>query len=258
MTALERVEVLPPALDEFAATINREHGLVVRSARATIEHAIKAGEALLAAKDACDSGGWLSWLDENIEMHPTTAMWYMRVAYQAEAVRASGETTFTGAFMYLRQKGLLGPDRPGGRRGQGYSDETRAEAQYMLDELGMSFTAIATTLGYSYNTVRRWLDIEYRRDRDAKAKKYKARRRAELSEARRAAAVETRDQRIAAAVREAGGDLAKAYSLATRLDGVLGKAREDAKNSDQRLAINEAHAHRDKMMDAIVRALGVS
>jgi hypothetical protein len=242
MTAV--AEVLKPGeptLGELAVTIKREHGLVLESARSTIEHAINVGEALLSAKDACGEGNWLAWLEGNTDIHQTTANWYMRVAYQAEAVRASGEVSFTGAYLYLRQKGLLGPDRPGGRRGQGNSDETRAEARHMHDDLGMSFAAIAGAMGFSYNTVRRWLD-----------------RRADARQARLEAEAVSRERRIADAARRAGGALAEAYALATRLDGILGKARQDATERDPRIAINEAHAYRDKMMDALIKALGVS
>jgi hypothetical protein len=259
MTAV--AEVLKPGeptLGELAVTIKREHGLVLESARSTIEHAINVGEALLSAKDACGEGNWLAWLEGNTDIHQTTANWYMRVAYQAEAVRASGEVSFTGAYLYLRQKGLLGPDRPGGRRGQGNSDETRAEARHMHDDLGMSFAAIAGAMGFSYNTVRRWLDPEYRQRWDAHAKAYRAQRRADARQARLEAEAVSRERRIADAARRAGGALAEAYALATRLDGILGKARQDATERDPRIAINEAHAYRDKMMDALIKALGVS
>jgi hypothetical protein len=54
------------SLGTLAETVNREHELVLEAGTAMVAHAIKAGEALLKAKELVGHGGWERWLVENI------------------------------------------------------------------------------------------------------------------------------------------------------------------------------------------------
>jgi hypothetical protein len=67
-----------------------------------------------------------------------------------------------------------------------------------------------------------------------------------------------RQQAIKRALVKEGEAFNEAYAVITRLDGLLGQARQEAQTREKREAINEAHALRDKMMDTLVRALGVA
>jgi hypothetical protein len=66
----------PPELAEIA---NSEHALFMDSGRAMVEHAIRAGEALMAAKAQTPHGEWLPWVEANFHASERTARAYMRV-----------------------------------------------------------------------------------------------------------------------------------------------------------------------------------
>jgi hypothetical protein len=48
--------------------------------RSSLEHARKAGEMLLQAKQLCKHGEWLPWLKANVRLSQWTVSAYMRVA----------------------------------------------------------------------------------------------------------------------------------------------------------------------------------
>lgn len=217
-----------------------------------VEHAIRAGEALLEARNRCEAGRWIAWLTENFDATPYTAQSYIRVAYQAEAVRESGATSFTGAFAYLREKGLPGP-YPGFGKDSRHPDEVREEALRLLGE-GASANGAARLLGISPRTVRRWVDPKHAAQWRAANRQRKAAERRE----RKAREAEVKAQRIARAARAAGGGIADAYAMAEKMQDVLGRAHGEATDSEARRALAVAGEHYRKMRDEIVRALGVS
>lgn len=88
MSALRAVE--SDQLGELAAQINAEHEQVWRAGRVALEHAVKAGVALLQAQALVERGGWLTWMAENVTVHPTSAYKYMRLARYKDEVLASG------------------------------------------------------------------------------------------------------------------------------------------------------------------------
>jgi phage N-6-adenine-methyltransferase len=67
------------ALESLAARINAEHRAFVGSFNKTAEHGIRAGELLNQAKNQCQHGEWLSWLDENFEGSVRAAQVYMQL-----------------------------------------------------------------------------------------------------------------------------------------------------------------------------------
>jgi Protein of unknown function (DUF3102) len=75
-----------PTLPELASAANREHRLVGEAATSALEHAIRAGEALRAAKAQVEHGGWLPWLEENFDGSERTAQLYMQVAANPQRV----------------------------------------------------------------------------------------------------------------------------------------------------------------------------
>lgn len=58
--------------------------------------------------------------------------------------------------------------------------------------------------------------------------------------------------------KKAGGALAEAYSMAERLDDILGQAHREATEPEVRRELTRAHEYQHAMRDAIVRTLGVS
>ena len=68
------------SLPDLAETANREHALCVAAFGPAVEHAIRAGEVLSAAKAQLAHGEWLPWLAENFDGSERAAQVYMKVA----------------------------------------------------------------------------------------------------------------------------------------------------------------------------------
>jgi hypothetical protein len=76
------------SLGGLAEEINAEHRAFVGTFRKTVEHGIRAGELLAAAKSECAHGTWLPWLEENFEGAPRTAQEYLRLFNHRDEIRA--------------------------------------------------------------------------------------------------------------------------------------------------------------------------
>lgn len=150
--ALAVVSNSETTLVQLARTINAEHRQVVRSGQQMVEHAIRAGEALMQANSQCNRGEWLSWLGQNFEGHPTMAVAYMRVAFYQEDIRALNLTKHRDIREYLR--GLPGPTSA---QDPGYPDAVREQATLHLDA-GKSTREVAQLLGVPRRTIRDWAD----------------------------------------------------------------------------------------------------
>jgi phage N-6-adenine-methyltransferase len=73
----------PPQL---AIVANREHALARESRDSAVEHAWRAGQALLRAKSQLSHGQWLPWLAANFEGTVRTAQRYVRIAAKTTRV----------------------------------------------------------------------------------------------------------------------------------------------------------------------------
>jgi hypothetical protein len=82
-------EIEKSQLGVLAEEINAEHRAFVGTFRKTVEHGIRAGELLAAAKAECTHGTWLPWLEENFEGAPRTAQEYMRLSNHRDEIRAN-------------------------------------------------------------------------------------------------------------------------------------------------------------------------
>jgi hypothetical protein len=80
-----------PNLAQLAEQINAEHQQVETALRAGLEHAKRAGELLLEAKQQCHHGEWLPWLGANVEFSERTAQAYMRVASRWDELTAKAQ-----------------------------------------------------------------------------------------------------------------------------------------------------------------------
>ena len=66
--------------DTVPVKINKLHALAQQAAATAIEYAVAAGKLLIEEKKYVGHGGWLSWLQENVDFSERTARNYMRVA----------------------------------------------------------------------------------------------------------------------------------------------------------------------------------
>lgn len=253
MTALAAVE-RTPTLADLADTANREHEAARAAGMSMLEHAIRAGEALTAAREQCGEGNWRQWLAENFDATPFTASTYIRIAHQRDALEDAGRTSVGAALAYLREQGLTGPFRAGGGYGNAHDEEVREEARRLCNEEGRDTREVARLLGVSRQSVRRWVDPTYARVAQQMTERARAERRAAAKKKAEQAAA----RKAARAARKAGGGIAKAYSLAESMQDALGRARNEATDNEARAALHRAGEHYRKMRDEIVRALGVS
>lgn len=250
VTAHEGVEIVPTAAN-CAEVANHEHGLVLEAGRSMLDHAIRAGDALLQARVQCDDGGWLDWLNANFAGGVPTAQSYMRIANYADIVKAAGIDTITDARAYLR--GLSGPHEAQRGRHKKFSEEIVAEAR-RLRESGVVYAEIGRLLGVSPSTVRAWCDPSLGEKWRRQVTEHQRRRRARLKEERE----REHEKEVRRAARRAGHAIAEAYALAERMQDVIGRAHSEASDHEARAALSRAGEHYRKMRDEVVRALGVA
>jgi hypothetical protein len=74
------MSALPVVAFDAAEDINREHRFARESAEAAVEHAVRCGELLIAAKARVEHGEWLPWLEKHCpEISDRSARAYMRL-----------------------------------------------------------------------------------------------------------------------------------------------------------------------------------
>jgi hypothetical protein len=71
-----------------------------------VDHAIAAGEALLAAKGQVQYGQWLGWVDDHFHGSRRTAQVYMRMARNADVAHLAGQSSIKQALEAIPE-----PDR---------------------------------------------------------------------------------------------------------------------------------------------------
>lgn len=244
MTLADIVEANSPTLRDLATTANEEHQLVLEAGSRMLEHAVRAGDALLAAHAQVDRGKWLTWVEQNIDDYGYGAVnVYMRLARHKAYLAERRPTTISAARSLLVGLPL-------------FDDETshlREEAQRLRDQ-GKTYAEIADLLGLSQGShVWQWLNPDGYKKSLERTKLYNRRRRAE----RKALERQERNSAIKVAVKKAGGAQAEAYAMAERMQDVLGKAHREATDPEARREYALAGEHYRKMRDHIVSALGV-
>lgn len=233
-----------PTLDELAEAIRSERERAGQLALAALEHVATAGAALLEVRNRVEPGGWAIWLRKNVVMDRSTATKYMRVAeFREEIERALGPRAGIGeALRYLSAAGL---DRAAESQVQTPS-ERRSEFVRLLEQ-GMTITEAARVVGVPYNRGWWWAHPE---KMNAKKAREKERRRAQREAAKARAAKR--------AAKAAGGALSEAYSMAERMQDVLGRAEDEAFDAEARVHLVEAGRRYRQMRDEITYALGMS
>lgn len=232
-------------ISELAAIANSEHRAASESARATLEHAFRAGTALIEAKRRCD-GEWLEWLAEHFDGGARTAYSYERLATHRDMLSAAGIVGVCEGMAFLSARGLGVPSP------RAHTDERREQARLLARD-GLTESEISRELGLAISSVRYMVNPSAR----AKRLAYEARNRKVRSAERRALREQQREQAIRAAVRKAGSATKEAWAMAERMQDVLAQAQREIDDREAKRALSEAGVHYRKMRDEIVRALGV-
>lgn len=233
-------DVAAATLDDLIAAIRREHAMAMASLTTALEHGIRAGEALLAARELIPRREWRAWITDTFGMNYFTAARYIRFATYKDTLRAADVDRIDAARTLL--VGLPNTDT-GARRPQERIDEaTRLRGE------GLTYTEIGELMGgLSLQSVARLCNYDEYRER---ARLNKNRKAAERREAKEALRRQERD----ATVRRAGGSVADAYSLIRRALQTLEQAHKIEQNLDAKKFINTATHRLYDAEDLIVKA----
>jgi 16S rRNA G966 N2-methylase RsmD len=112
MTAPRQAEVWTESTPlDLVEVANREHELARGAGGQFLYHALRAGDALNAAKKAVQHGDWLPWIEANFVGTVQTARGYMRLARNGKRVFHLEELSLRKALA-----ALAGPSDAGARR----------------------------------------------------------------------------------------------------------------------------------------------
>lgn len=140
-------------LDRLAGKAAREHTLAVAAGLDAFQHAINAGEALLAAREKVERGHWSDWLaDTFLDWSESAARNYMRLAKNKDLLAERNVNSIRAGLALLTQEGV--PDTR-------INLDKRATARSMVGRL--SQREIAEELGVSLGTVQNWIAPERER-----------------------------------------------------------------------------------------------
>ena len=98
-----QVELRPEdsQLEGLTTLIRQECERSMEAARTSLDHALRAGEYLLQAKERISHGQWMSWLAEHCQLNQRVANNYMRLARHQQEV-SQWDCTITEALNLLR------------------------------------------------------------------------------------------------------------------------------------------------------------
>lgn len=108
------MSLLSPDDVHAISAINKWYRCAVECGRDALRAAIECGKLLQAAKDDCDHGEWLPWLQANFDGTQRTAQRFMRLSANATALSHldHGETlTDALASIAHRKRSLKLPNR---------------------------------------------------------------------------------------------------------------------------------------------------
>ncbi len=228
-------------------TARTEHELCQSGLVKALEHAIRAGEALLQAKDNVPSGEWQEWLAVNLpEFGESTYQTYMRLARYQDELPADTRS-ITDASQFLR--GL-----PPATGYQEYPEEIKVEARRLREEEGLSYEKIAAILNVGHTRVSIWCDKHQAHLHMRRNRRDTLRRKKERAALRQK---EIQAERVRAA-NKAGGAIHDAYSSVRLLGEALDNALwddDDRRNQEQ---LRNARDLVFKVENHVAYVLGVS
>lgn len=225
------------SLADLAKTIRAEHALVCEAGLTMIDRAIRAGDALRAAKPLVPHGEWQAWLDDEF---PEISRWsvsrYMRVSQYQERIRDLQPSTMIQALR------LVAGEAPTPK----YNEEIRQQARAFRDQ-GMTYQGIADALGVSKGSIERWLNPSAL-----------ARQRAYQKTRSRAARRLMQEEQRRAVVQKVGGPIAHAYANTRKALEALQQAFDGELDSETRSAVRDAMGRLHSAEDFIVKASKLS
>jgi hypothetical protein len=97
----------PQELASLAATVRAEHAAAGRALRTSLDHAMAAGDALIAARNLVPALGWTLFVIRDVGMSERTARDYVRLAKARTVItdrqRAAGPFSLRQALAFLRE-----------------------------------------------------------------------------------------------------------------------------------------------------------
>lgn len=242
-TAIEVVS--PPSLDELRDTINREHGLAHEAASATIEHALRCGEAILEARKTCRWGEWGKFL-KSLNFSAPTVQRYMLLARYKEIVGES--PSIVAALRAIRDE----DHRPLDPLAEGHTKRPVRwiEDAKRLHASGATIKEIAEICHVPPTAAAYYVDPEYRARRISDAAEQSARRRQE----RKTQAL----AKQAAAAKKIGGGISDCYSRIRLAAEALDALARDGSAQETRVRANAALNSIYRAQDEIVALLGAT
>jgi hypothetical protein len=139
-------------LASLSVAANREHAEVARAMGEVVQHGIRAGQALLAAKEQIPRGQFWAWVAENFDASDWTAKLYIRFAVYRAELEAEGITNYAEAKALVKHLAA-------GERISHEEDLARRKEARRLHGLGSSYGAIARELDVDATLVRRWIEV---------------------------------------------------------------------------------------------------
>ena len=238
---LPTVDLTTMTLDDLAAFARAEDGLSASAVTLAVAHAVRAGAALLAAREQVPRGKWTAWLiDSGIGIgHAYT---YMRLAMYRDEIppgaslsqARDGLRTLPGIF-----------HRPDDDK-RAVPASLREEAKAMVDG-GMGVLAVAEALGIDRHTVAAIIDPEKARRRRESGREQQRRRRAAL----KLLAKKEQDRQV----KQVGGSAAEGYALLRRAEIEIDRAVGSSLDVEEKAALRRALSWAHKAKDEIVAAL---
>lgn len=233
-------------LAKLASEINDLSVDFDRAVTFAFQSAIRAGVALIAVTKIVGKYGFADWVAENTNLSRNRAYLFRRFAHhraELEAYLAQSDRPLgvEKAMEIVRGLPAVDGNAPGGGT---YPPEMIRRAVAMK-ESGVSQSEIAKTLGVSGSTVSYWLG-KTRSDKQAKRRRDAQRRRTQ--------AILRKHERLESA-NSVGGELGKAYSMVSRLEQILAKARDAATTTEARVAISVAMEQRNALVDQLWEAV---
>jgi hypothetical protein len=150
----------PASLAEISQHVQREHQAVESAKKVGVQHAIKCGELLAAAKRQLQHGQFLPWVRDTCNLTPRTAQRYIRLFERrddlANATSVS-HLTINDALRLLTETDLLEQLPPSGRNALEQGVITPETAMHLLR---LELLDRVATQPPSHGTFESWADRE--------------------------------------------------------------------------------------------------
>jgi len=175
------------SLPELGRLASAEHEMGVESGLQMIRHIVRAGEALLAARNKIPAGGWLAWCDKHFISSPTTASTYMRIAFYQSEIPGGTKNLIEARDLLRGLPAITGHPGSGG-----YGNDIKKEAARLRRD-GLTLEQVSEKLGISFSTIAKW------GGKNLTARQKESQRKKELNAGRRALKEAERDRTMKAA-----------------------------------------------------------